>query len=348
MASCIYCGSEANSREHWLPRSLGTFGSLQVLHDKVCEPCNGVLGREVDEAFIRTGPEAILRLGLGIEGQRGPGANPFYHRAATDQPVRATNVSADDEPELLWETFRGENGEPQAQLRQQLVVIDGQGIRHLIPFNTAWTAEILRAALSHRRIENGTLREVYLDEEHVQHVRPVLREIFPGFRAELFGRSGAGQTVRRLGFENNLGPDYFRGLSKIAFHGALRLVPELDAHAWEFDSLRRFIRYAELPASRPIWRTQGSLIAELGNGVMLRDWVHVIVIEAGEHQIFVMLQFFVGPGAIPPAWVVRLGRRPAGVLPDLAIAYLARYLERPSSEGLTGEFMRLDMVPASL
>jgi hypothetical protein len=144
-----------------------------------------------------------------------------------------------------------------------------------------------------------------------------------------------------------LGPDYFRGLSKIALHGALRLVPELDGHAWEFDSLRRFIRYAELPAFPPMWRKAGSLIAGLGNGVMLREWGHVVVVEAGEGQIFVMLQFFVGPGAIPPARVVRLGRRPTGVRQDLAIAYLARYLERPSPEGLTGEFMRLDMVPAS-
>jgi hypothetical protein len=269
--------------------------------------------------------------------------NPFYHRAATSQLVRATNISPGDEPELLWETYRGENGEPQGRLLQQLVVIDGQGIRHLIPFNPAWTAEILRAALGHRHIENGTLREVYLDEEHLQQVRPVLREVFPGFEAELFGRSGAGQTVRRLGFENNLGPDYFRGLSKIALHGALRLVPELDGHAHEFDSLRRFIRYAELPASRPIWHTPGSLIAGLGNGVMLRDWGHVVAVEAGEDQIFVMLQFFIGPGATPPVWVVHLGPRPTGVQPDLGIAYFAHYLERPSQDGLTGEFMRLDM-----
>ena len=37
---------------------------------------------------------------------------------------------------------------------------------------------------------------------------------------------------------------------------------------------------------------------------MLRDWGHVIAVEAGENQIFVMLQFFVGPGAILPAWIV--------------------------------------------
>ena len=108
--------------------------------------------------------------------------------------------------------------------------------RHLIPFNPSWSADILRGALNHRDIENGTLHEIYLDEKHVEQVKPVLREVFPGFKAELFGRSGAGQTVRRLGFENSIGPDYFRGLAKIALHGALRLMPEWDGHAWEFDT----------------------------------------------------------------------------------------------------------------
>src|SRR5687767_12617868 len=126
MASCIYCGAEATAREHWLPRSLGTFGELQVLHDTICPECNGVLGREIDEAFIRTGPEAILRFGLGIEGRRGIGTNPFYNRAATTQPLRAVNVPGageGDEPELLWETYRGPNGEVQARLMQQLVLV---------------------------------------------------------------------------------------------------------------------------------------------------------------------------------------------------------------------------------
>jgi len=44
--------------------------------------------------------------------------------------------------------------------------------------------------LNHRDIENGTLHEIYLDEKHVEQVKPVLREVFPGFKAELFGRSG--------------------------------------------------------------------------------------------------------------------------------------------------------------
>jgi hypothetical protein len=82
----------------------------------------------------------------------------------------------------------------------------------------------------------------------------------------------------------------------------------------------------------------------LGNGVMLRDWGHIIGIEAGESQLFVLLQFFIGPGAIPPPWVVRLGRRPPSLPQHFAVGYYARYLEQPAPDGRTGEFMRLDAV----
>src|SRR5204862_363197 len=116
MPPCIYCGNAADSPEHWLPRSLGTFGPLQVLHDKIC-----------------------------------------------------------------------------------------------------------------------------LYPEHLEGVKPALSEVFPKFKAEHFARSGAGQQRRTILFENQIGPTYLRAVAKIAFHGALRLRPELNGNEWEFDVLRRFI-----------------------------------------------------------------------------------------------------------
>ena len=141
-ASCIYCGARADADEHWLPRALGTFGELQVLHNAICNPCNLLLGRDVDEAFLRTGPEANFRAGLGIEGRRGLGGNPFMFKAATEQPVRAMNVGddSDDDADLFWELVPGDDGNPQGQLIQQIVVHDKSGARHVVPFNPAWTA----------------------------------------------------------------------------------------------------------------------------------------------------------------------------------------------------------------
>jgi superfamily I DNA/RNA helicase len=49
-------------------------------------------------------------MGSGIEGRRGAGVNPFYYRAATSHPLQARNVRTTEDPDLLWETFRGEDG----------------------------------------------------------------------------------------------------------------------------------------------------------------------------------------------------------------------------------------------
>ncbi len=110
LALTVYCGCEADGREHWLPQSLGVFGPLQVLHDWICADHNRTFGQTIDEEFIRTGPEGVFRaalgLGLGARRDREPG-NPFLYRAAVQQPVRAVQMAPpQDEAGLLWEAAK--------------------------------------------------------------------------------------------------------------------------------------------------------------------------------------------------------------------------------------------------
>ena len=346
MPGCIYCGNPAESPEHGLPRSLGTFCPLQVLHGKVCDDCNQALGREIDKEFTRVGPEAILRAGLGIEGRHGASQSPFYFRAATTQPLRAIDAGApDDETGLLWETVPGSSGEPEGRLLQQLIIVDDSGKRHAVPFNIEWPAAALRDALRHRGIQGGKLLEIYLDPEHLERVKPTLEEVFPKFAAQHFGRSGAGQQRRTLLFENRIDPAYLRAIAKIAFHGALRLRPELAGDEWEFDVIRRFIRRGDLPMVNSVQYGSERVIAGISDGVMLQDWGHVIAVETTYTAVYTKLQFFIGPGAIPPMWVVRIGRRPDTVPNDTSVAYYARYFEEPSADGHTGEMIALEATP---
>lgn len=346
MPECIYCPNPPDSPEHWLPRSLGTFGPLQVLNDKICGDCNQALGRDVDPEFTRVGPEAILRAGLGIEGRHGTSQSPFYFRAATTQPLRAVVPdSVEDEAGLLWETVRGASGEPEGRLLQQLVIADESGKRHAIPFNVEWSADVLRKAVNNRGIAGGTLVEIYLDPEHLDRVKPTLSEVFPKFSAQHFGRSGAGQQRRTILFENRIGPVYLRAVAKIALHGALKLRPELIGNEWEFDVLRRFIRRGDLPMTNPVQYRNERIIAGIGDDVMLRDWGHVVAVETTETTVFTKLQFFIGPGAIPPMWIVRVGRRPEHLPPNSGVAYYAHYLDQPSADGHTGEMIPLDQAP---
>jgi hypothetical protein len=123
--------------------------TLQVLHDKICTPCNEALGRGIEYEFIRSGPEGMFRAGLGIEGRRGAATgNPFYHRAATTQPVRGTyrNLTEPDYTDLHWEMVPGPGGQPEGRLLEQIVVVDGAGRRQSVPFNINWTPDVLRQA----------------------------------------------------------------------------------------------------------------------------------------------------------------------------------------------------------
>ena len=346
MPECIYCPKPPDSPEHWLPRSLGTFGPLQVLNDKICDDCNQALGREIDPEFARVGPEAILRAGLGVEGRHGPSKSPYYYKAATEQPLRAVVPEApEDEAGLLWETVPGSSGEPEGRLLQQLVIVDGSEKRHAIPFNIEWSADGLRKAVKNRGIESGKLTEIYLDPEHLDRAKPTLSEVFPKFSAQHFGRSGAGQQRRTILFENRIGPTYLRAIAKIALHGALKFRPELVGSEWEFDVLRRFIRRGDLPMMNPVQYQNDRIIAGLGDGFMLKEWGHVVAVETTETTVFTKLQFFIGPGAIPPTWVVRIGRRPDHAPANTGVAYYARYLEAPSPDGHTGEMIPLDQAP---
>jgi hypothetical protein len=319
---------------------------LQVLHGKVCDECNQALGREIDQEFTRVGPEAILRSGLGIEGRHGSSQSPFYFRAATTQPLRAIDTNApDDETGLLWETVPGSSRDPEARLLQQLVVIDHSGNRHVVPLNIEWPAATLRHALEHRGIDDGTLQEIYLDPEDVERVRPTLSEVFPNFSAQHFAISGGERQRRTLLLENSVGPAYLRAIAKIGFHGALRLRPELAGDEREFDVIRRFIRRGDLPRVNAVQYRRERAIAGIGNGVMLGSWGHVIAVETTYTEVYTRLQFFIGPGAIPPMWIVRIGRRPDSIQNDTGIAYFARYLETPSEDGHTGELVALEAAP---
>jgi hypothetical protein len=75
---------------------------------------------------------------------------------------------------------------------------------------------------------------------------------------------------------------------------------------WEFDVLRRFIRYGDLLRTNPVQITNERIIAEIGRGVVLRDCGHIVSIETTYNAVYARLQFFMGPSAIPSTWVVRI------------------------------------------
>jgi len=85
---CIYCGVQKSpSREHYLPRSLGTFKGYEPLLYKICEDCNGGFNI-LEDQFIHSSPEALFREMLGVKGRKQHSKKAiFYERSAGTDPL---------------------------------------------------------------------------------------------------------------------------------------------------------------------------------------------------------------------------------------------------------------------
>jgi hypothetical protein len=68
-ATCIYCDEgdpgKFAGREHVIPQAFGSFGGQTPTLKCVCDPCNGALGRELDQMLARETLEGLARYGQG-------------------------------------------------------------------------------------------------------------------------------------------------------------------------------------------------------------------------------------------------------------------------------------------
>jgi hypothetical protein len=69
-APCIYCDEtdprKFSSREHVIPQAFGRFGSQTPVLKCVCDDCNSLFGRELDQVHARDTLEGVLRYKQGI------------------------------------------------------------------------------------------------------------------------------------------------------------------------------------------------------------------------------------------------------------------------------------------
>jgi hypothetical protein len=289
-------------------------------------------------------PEAIHRQALGIEGRSGRATDSFYRNAAATQPVQARSVGHDeDDGEVFWETVVGVNGIPEGRLLQQLVFEDSSGRRRAVPLNLKWTPDVLRAAIARRDLDGWIPTEVYVDVEDLPRALELLKAVAPGYSIQHYHRTGAGQKVRTLGFLNTVGIPYLRGVAKVGFHCALRLVRGLDGNAREFDVLRRFLRYGELPTRLPLTPRTGNLVTELALTLPVSRGGHLFLIEERAADLLVTSQLFASSSLpSPPMWQIRLGRKPPTLRSVAWTAYFAAYFDQSDPSGHDGWITRVE------
>src|SRR5215469_1290633 len=106
---CIYCNQrEADAKEHHLPQCLGRFDNYECLYDRLCDTCNHEIGGELDRAFCRNSPEAILRSIYWIEGQKRGGKNKRPRRIFQPEKIGGRHLhmfGLDTEGRnIMWQT----------------------------------------------------------------------------------------------------------------------------------------------------------------------------------------------------------------------------------------------------
>src|SRR5206468_3619020 len=108
--------------------------------------CNNVLGHELDEAILRSGPTGFVRWALKIEGRHGKTVNPFHYRVMGKESATTLMMpSPRNEYEILAESYTAPDGQGHARPLRQLVFKKDSGEMVPVPFPPAYDAARLRA-----------------------------------------------------------------------------------------------------------------------------------------------------------------------------------------------------------
>jgi hypothetical protein len=354
MSTCIYCPAEAKSREHWIQRALGTFRGYTPLLDRLCTACNRFLGRELDEELMRTGLIGYQRALSGVEGRDGaPSVNPFLFRAMkAQQPTELLMPVPHASHRVLGEAYKESDGTKCAKPLRQIIVRQADGRTVPLPLPRAWTAEQLRTAAIARQVAGDEVIEVYFDDDdsHADMVRTraLLEEVFgvPRVRnAIVFGGSSGERQVKGTELTAGMTRRYIRGVAKTAFHyflwttlGGMRGDEPFfaDVRAFIRDDVGDWRQFVELDAPHFVPLFQGR------DRYVPRQTSHFFHAALTSTEAFAHVQFFVGPGQLPPPSKVRLAQNPLRIDARLFSCHQAQYFETGrSKDGHQGEIIEI-------
>jgi hypothetical protein len=295
MALCIYTrpsglcpGGASFDREHWFSRGLGNFRSFQPLEGKICKDCNNLFGRELEDVFLHSGPEAFFReiMGGGL-GRKSHGKHNIFSRGANKHPpVQVIGEDPDAKRNIMWDVGRNSEAKPQ----RQIVLIGPQGEVELIRLGAepgSFLADVPELLRQRHKIGFKVERFFGDSKEDLHQIHALCSEVF-GRRPVVFQVGEPRQTISaRSAFLLSL--TYFRAIAKIGFHAFLFLYQNLTGFEPEFDTIKRFIYRGEEP-NRYVWATLRPIIRT----VDLRAPAHAIACDWKQHFLETRIQLFAG------------------------------------------------------
>lgn len=305
LATCIYCGEVVDiskgTGDHVIPEAFGEFEGDKHFH-RICSNCHDRADKSVEE-LIRCGPEAVLRMRLGITSKRSQRKDHRKQIGATGTPPPRHTV-------LMNEHFapvKATNSPDDAEMIDYLVATDEEGNEHRIQLFPRMRPDRLRQNLDKANVRSIVGAHMQGGDETWHAYSKLLQEVQPGIKLielpciepglhRMPGRTFCTITVR-----------YFQAIAKIAFHYYLIYSKRnLIGNEVIFQGIRSFIldggdkdRFIESCQPRPVSRLETSLSRS--------DWYHLLAADESESRIRVEVQLFAGPDSPALSHRVTLG-----------------------------------------
>ena len=342
MGKCIYCGNEASSLEHHVPRCLGSFKGYIPLAERVCTACNQQCGL-LDEQLCRSGIEAFFRAYLGIAGRKEHDkVNPFYRGSAGGGRLEMKGANQQTGNTVLLEVV-GEN--QVRELRCAHLLAEDDSV-YVITIPDGMTPEQFRArfdALGIKRFKHGYF---FAAPEEMEWVESLIGKLKYENKTQwsqpvsgpiVYGPSEVKFTVTSR---------YFRCIAKIGFHYFLTKVTHFRGDEECFAGIRLFIMNEATieECNRFVTYSKGQLAWQLRAGARLSSWGHFVCVESDYFRFRAKVQLFAGPTSRPPVYTIQLGNNPSRIHFTEASGDFFAYYPKQERGGFDGEVSELSVI----
>ena len=307
---CIYCGDQASSREHPLPRCMGAFKNYRALNDRICPKCNGRC-KLLDEQLCRSSGEAFFRSYLGISGRHGhEKVNPFYRGSAGGGRLEMRGEDAATGKGTALEIEHSGVRE-----RCEAIFTTEDGSEHVLPLPAGMTPEQFKDAYRRLRLTKVNQGFVKAYNSEVAWAESLLRSVFEDVRMVSGDDQPDSVTYKNVVITFTVTERYFRALAKIGFHYFLTKMPKFTGAEDIFAEIRNFIMTdGDLKrCERFVSYTQRQMEIDLARGWRTKSWGHLLTAEANYRTLFSRVQLFIGPEYLPPVYTIRLASNPSRI-----------------------------------
>jgi len=337
---CIYCGASGPfADEHAIPRSLGKFKNFPLLKNRICNTCNNVILGECEQQIGRSGPEALFKKYLGIEGRKShDNVNSFLRGSAGAKPIDfLAPLPENPDVQILWEI--NPEGRTLKEVKQVVIIDKKTGKSYPIRIPDWMTKpEQLREEI-HKRGFQGKKFDLmaFADGDEIEQ----LKQLLPNASSKIDWVTPQASEVSNPRARFHVTDKYFRAVAKVGFHYFLTVIDEFKGNEPYFTGIRNYIFKGE-KKSNVFAEDSDSIINIPHPDIRPKMWSHVLLVETRNNHFQVKLQFFLGPPYDPPTYVVRISDDIRVELPKVHKGHMFIYYNDGLKEGFNGEVVDIE------